>query len=110
MCYLCGAMIFSFFKRPSHRKYNYIPRYYNPDEENLKQRLGQHHQEDEDPAESAKNRIRSSFRSKYGGRSEQSRKYVMRSNLIIVITIVLLLVITYIFLIRFLPLIDQALQ
>ena len=31
----------SFFKPPQHRKFNYRPRYYNPEEEARKERLGE---------------------------------------------------------------------
>ena len=32
-------MIFSFFKTPRHQRFNYAPRYYNPEEEERNERL-----------------------------------------------------------------------
>lgn len=32
-------MIFSFFKTPKHQRFNYNPRYYNPEEEERQERL-----------------------------------------------------------------------
>ena len=59
---------FGFGKRPKPRKFDFIPRYYDPDKEELESRLAQY-KDEMNEEERAKHRIRTGLRNKYYGDS-----------------------------------------
>jgi len=54
--------IFSIFKTPKHQKYKYIPRFYDPDKEDLERRLEKAKKMRTDDPEGMKMRISSGLR------------------------------------------------
>jgi len=88
--------------RIKNRSFDYIPRFYDPAKEELEQRLKGYDQ-DLDPAEIAKNRIRRGFRSS----SAESRKYAQSvrksSNFRLLGIVVFLVIVTFLLLSQFLP-------
>jgi hypothetical protein len=101
--------IFRFlFKSPKHQRYNYIPRYYDQDKEELESRLRKTKKLDSDDPQAVKARISGSFRRGSGGSSSDlfrraRNRQNSRSNLILVIAIITLLGLTYLVLSVYLP-------
>lgn len=102
----------SFFRmgnRFKNRKFDYIPRYYDPVKEEFEQRLKGYNQK-ADAAEIAKSRIRLNF--KRG--SVESVRYASRarkrSNYRLLIIIAFLILITFITLTKFLPSVIQMVE
>lgn len=101
-----------FVKLPKHKQYKYKPRYWNPDKEDLENRLRKVSEKDQSTAESVKERISSSFQR--GGdrrinpyvRSNQVR----RSNLLLMGIIFALLALCYKILSISMPGIERWLQ
>jgi len=90
----------SLFKLPNrHKRFDYVPRYYNPDKEELERKIAQA------KAEAARNgsldngreiEFRSKFEGKWGGSDVKAAS--MRSNIrLIVIFAILIIVFYYIF-------------
>jgi len=102
-------MIMSLFgmgKRPRHKSFDYIPRYYDPEKEERQSRIntlkGQTNQSD---SESAKARIRGSFRKPISRsyETDQYKKTLRRSRkMVLAITLILLLLCLY-FILEYLP-------
>ena len=101
--------LLNFGKRIRNRKFDYIPRHYDKEKEELEQRLGRYKSSQGDP-EVTKERIRGSFRKKHRVKDEYTSRSQKRSNRILMITLVILLVITYIFLTEYLPKIIASFQ
>ena len=99
--------LLSFFKRPRHRSFKYVPRYWDEDKEDLQRRLKS--AENPDDIESVKERIAQNF----GGRGKIKAGYrstqVRRSNMRLVLIIGILIVLTYIVLGRLGPAIEKLL-
>jgi hypothetical protein len=89
-----------FGKRFRHRQFEYIPRYYDPVKEELKNRLRVYEEteESEKDPEVIKERIRSGLRMKYRGDGEFRAKLVQQSNVRLVVIIVILCLISYLIL------------
>ena len=85
---------FGFGKRPQPRKFDFIPRYYDPEKEELENRLS-HYKDDMSDEERAKHRIRSGLRNKYYGDSKYKSSQVKKSNLRLIYIIIILVFITY---------------
>lgn len=89
---------FNFNKKAKHRRFDFIPRYYDADKEDLQNRLRIYDSENLDQTELAKNRIRSGLRTKYrideGYKSEQKSK----SNRTLLYVFVTLALITWLIL------------
>ena len=92
----------NFGKRIKNRSFDYIPRYYDQDKEELEKRL-KRYKPTEGSTELAKERIKGGFRRKYQVKDEYTSKTQKRSNRILLITLVVLLFVTYIFLTEYLP-------
>lgn len=95
--------LFSFFKTPRHQQFKYVPRYYDPQKEKLKQILGQYEEGDEKAAaELAKTRIASNFRSR-NSKSEIASRSRRKSNYLLLAIIAVLLILSYLLLTVHLP-------
>jgi len=98
MTYICPKALvmslFGFNKRPTHRSFDYIPRFYDKDKEELEKRLQKYGDEEVDPTELAKSRIKSGLRTKY--RVDESYKSLQkkRSNRTLLYVIAILTLIT----------------
>lgn len=99
----------NFGKRIKNRKFEYVPRHYDQEKEELEKRLGRYKSAEGDP-ELTKERIRGSFRKKYRFEDDYTSKSQKRSNRILFGTLVVLLLITYVFLTEYLPKIIASFQ
>lgn len=98
--------VFNFFKRPQHQKFDYRPRFYDPEKEEREARLAKYRNEDH--TESVKNRISAGFKrrsaSGYGGVDAK------RSNMRLIAILIVLLFLTYYFIQKYLPQIIDLLE
>ena len=93
-----------FGKKPKHRSFDYIPRYYDPDKEKLRARLKKYDEEEKGDPEFMKQRIKSGFRARgIIVDSEYRSKRVKKSNLILLTILIVLICLSYIFLTKYLP-------
>ncbi len=94
--------LFQFGKRIKNRQFDYIPRFYDPDKEELESRLGRYNQNSTN-VDLTKVRIKGGLRRKYRVSNEYSQSIRNRSNKILLFTIVILLLITFYFISEYLP-------
>ena len=87
---------FKFNKRAKHKKFDYIPRYYDPKKEDLENIVDSY--KDMNNAVSAKNRIRSGLRSRYRGDTSYKRSQQRSANLRLISIIFILFLIAYLIL------------
>lgn len=92
-----------FGSRIKNRSFDYIPRHYDPDKEALEQRLKRYGSSDEDDTQLAKERIKGGFRRNYRSNDTYSNQTKRRSNKILFGTILILLFLTYYFLVEYVP-------
>ncbi len=71
--------LFNFNKTPKHNKFDYTPRYYDPEKEALDQQVQRH--EDRNDPELAKDRIRSGLKNKYRGDKKFRASETKKSNI-----------------------------
>ena len=98
--------MFRVFKTPKHQKFEYRPRYWDPEKEALKGRLEKFDDGSKNNPEAIKARIASGF--KRGGRggggdSAFRGRYLKRSNTILLIVVIALIGISYFFISVYLP-------
>jgi hypothetical protein len=86
-----------FGKRPQPRKFDFIPRFYDAQKEELEQRLAQYDESNRDE-EKAKNRIKSGLRNRYYGDAGYRDSEVKKSNLRLLYIIVILIFVSYLIL------------
>lgn len=83
--------------RPKNKVFGYLPRYYDPAKDALKERLKAYNQDPNiDPTELAKARIKSGLRSKSGYAEGYRSQEVKKSNYTLIIVIAVLSLLTYI--------------
>ncbi len=102
----------SFFRmgsRIKNRKFDYIPRYYDPVKEDLEQRVKGYNAKT-DATEIAKNRIRSNFRKSTRESHRYAQQVRKRSNYRLLGIIAFLILITFLFLSKFMPQIETLLK
>lgn len=105
--------IFNFFKLPKHQSFDYVPRYYNPDKEDLQRRLKQAENSREDNVQAAKQNISAGLRGRGSfkkGYVSQRKKQVFKSNMVLLGSIIILILISYKLLTVYLPHILQYLE
>ncbi len=103
------AIIGGFFKKQKHQRFEYKPRYWDPQKEELEQRVkAAQGMADNDP-ESIKRRISKNWRRNYKSNSRSSYKSSKRSTIMLLMIIGVLLVSSYYFLTVYLPIIEQRL-
>ncbi|GJM05734.1 MAG: hypothetical protein DHS20C09_17300 [marine bacterium B5-7] len=102
--------VFRFFRLPKHQKYDYIPRYWDPRQEELEERLQRIEDIKNGDAEAIKARLSGGF--KRGGYQQGNvrfrRSQAKRSNLILLGVLVMLLFLSYMFISVYLPEIAAA--
>ena len=98
--------LFGLGKRMKNRSFDYIPRYYDEDKENLERRLGA--QQSNDP-NAVKQRIRSSFQQKYRVDSKVTSSANKASNIRLLLIVVLLIAITLVLLLKYVPALAESL-
>lgn len=90
---------FKFNSRVKNQKFKYIPRFYDPEKEALQERLEAYNDSGEiDKANLAKSRIRAGLRSKSGYSGQYRGELVKKSNLRLVMIILVLCMLTYLLL------------
>ena len=93
-------MKITFFKLPDHRRFNYSPRYLDPDQEKQKERQRRIREEmgmpvEEETGRGYSDRIRGSMRRKIKAHFEVTRKERKKSNLRLIIILIVLMVLFY---------------
>lgn len=83
-----------FGKRPKHKKFDYVPRFYDPEKEALEETINKYKGEVSD-ADKAKRRIKSGLRQRYIGDDNYRRANVKKSNFRVLYIIVILCFLTY---------------
>ena len=91
--------LFNFFSRTKHRRFDYIPRYYNPEKEALEQKLSKYKKEHKNQLDDVKLNIRAGLRNRAPG----SGGFNLRYSLLILLIIVILLLISIYLLSAYLP-------
>lgn len=86
-----------------------MPRYYDPDKEELQRRLSRYNQNATD-VDLSKERIRGGLRRKYRVSNDYSQNIRNRSNKILLFTIAALLLVTFYFINEYLPLIIASFE
>lgn len=81
-------MLFSFFKTPKHQSFNYVPRYYNPEEEARQERIRR--AKGEAPLLSSEKRINFKRQSGYQEAARKSNRNII--FIIFIISAVLFLI------------------
>lgn len=84
-------------KVPKHRKFDYIPRFYDQEKEELEERLNRYGSDSKD-SNLMKQRITDGFRQGYLGDENYRKSLAKKSNLRLLYIIVILVLITYLFL------------
>lgn len=100
----------AFFRVPDHQKFHYKPMYYNPQKEELADRLNSLKELQKDDLEGAKARISSGMRSSHLGDAAYRKQQMRRSAITFVSVIVMLIILTYFLLSVYLPEITQFLE
>ena len=88
--------MFKFNKQPKYKRFDYIPRYYDPQKEEL-DKIVDKYKEGGD-ADAAKERIKSGLRNKYRGDSNYKKAQERSSNIRLISIIFVLFLITYLIL------------
>jgi len=101
--------LFSFFKKPRHQKFEYKPRYWNPEKEDLDRRVEQAKRKDNDP-DAIKSRITHGLRRNYKYGSRNNSSVSKKSTLRLFVIIGILLLFTYYFLVVYLPRFEEFLR
>lgn len=92
-----------FFKQPSHQSFEYLPRYYNPDKEELEQKKKMYG-EDKAAEDEVKSRISSGFRTRSSyARSNQYQKQVRRAGYLRLVILVVLILLIFMYIQAYLP-------
>ena len=93
--------LMKFFKTPKNQKFDYKPRYWDPKKEALEERMGKYKGENKGDAEAVKARLKRGIKGKTGGIDfRETRairaKALKRSNKVLLITVVVLALLSYI--------------
>lgn len=86
-----------FGKRPKHRKFDYSPRFWDPEKEALEQQVNQYNGDLSDQNK-VKQRISSGLRNRYAGDEQYKKQTVKKSNLRILYIVFILAILTYLIL------------
>lgn len=101
--------LFSFFKKPIHQNFEYKPRYWNPEKEDVKERVRLAKRENNDP-DAMKSRISHGLRLGYNSSSRKKSNVSKKSTLRLFVIIGILLLFTYYFLVVYLPRFEEYLH
>ncbi len=101
----CTMAFLRFTKLPKHQQYEYKPRFWDPKQEELEERMQQVENMKGGDAEAIKARLSGGFRRGYqqGGQSRFRKQQVMRSNMVLLGIIVMLVFLSYLFIRVYLP-------
>lgn len=99
--------LIKFSRLPKHKRYEYIPRYWNPDKEELHDRIRRIEEAKQGGVEAMRDRVQMGLRRTYTRDNSMRKRETMRSNIALLIIVVTLIAITYAFLTQYLPRIVQ---
>lgn len=99
-----------FFKKQKYQKFEYIPRYWNPDKEDLIHRVKVAKGEAGNDPEAMKKRISKNIRRSYKSGGRSNRSVNMRSTILLLGVICALVIISYYLLTVYLPRIEEILK
>ena len=91
------------FRLPNHREFNYVPRFWDPKEEEAEKLHQRVALLQENSTDAAKLRIANGFRRGYHKDKKYRAKQVFRSNMMLLAIIVALLLLSYVLLNVYLP-------
>lgn len=100
----------AFFKVPLHQQFDYKPMHYDPQKEEMKNRIKELKELQEGGIEGTKARISSGMRSGHLGDKDYRKKIRQRSNITFIAVIVMLIVLTYFLLSVYLPELNKFLE
>lgn len=103
------ALIGGFFKKHKHQRFEYKPRYWDPEKEEIQQRVKEAMGKADNDPESIKRRISKNLRRNYKSNKRSSRASAKRSTIMLLVIIGALVVLSYYFLTVYLPVIEQRL-
>lgn len=101
--------LFSFFKAPRHQKFEYKPRYWNPEKEDLDRRVRLAKGESDNP-DTMKSRISQGLRRGYSSNTRSYSVSSKNSTIRLLIIIGMLIVGSYYFLVVYLPKFEDFLR
>ncbi len=99
-----------FNKLPKHQRYEYRPRYWNPEKEELEDRIRAAEERKGGGKDAMKARISSGLRRGYQKDKRAQKQQVLRSNIILLAVIAFLAILSYLFLTIYLPKIVNAVE
>lgn len=104
--------LFKFIKTPKNQRYQYIPRFWDPKEDERKERLDYLDSlKDGNDVEAVKARLgRGSFKRGYAVDGTYRRQQTKKSNKVLILTFIVLIVLTYLLLAVYLPEIISRLE
>jgi len=104
--------LFKFIKTPKNQRYHYIPRFWDPEEDEKKERLKYLDSlKDQDDVEAVKARLgKGSFRRGFATDGTYRRQQTRKSNKVLILTVIVLIVLTYLLLAVYLPEIISRLE
>ncbi len=85
------------------KKFNYTPRYYDPEQEEFRERIEERMGAGDKTKEGAKKRIAQGLRDGRRRNTQFRKKAVLRSNLVLIAIVVALCLFCYIFIQNYLP-------
>lgn len=103
------AIIGGFFKRQKHQRFEYKPRYWDPNKEDLDNRIKAAQGTPDNDPESMKRRISNNLRRSYKSSNRSAHASSKRSTIMLILIIGALFVLSYYFLTVYLPIIEQSL-
>jgi len=86
-----------FGKRPKHKKFDYIPRYYDENKERLSALVDQHSGDPKDQ-DKLKSRISSGLRQRYVGDESYRKSNIKKSNIRVIYILLVLCFVSYLIL------------
>ena len=102
--------LLNFFKKTSHQRFEYNPRYWNPQKEDLERRLELSKKKKGNDPEAIKARISAGMRrGSYMSDRSVRTNYVFKTNMIRIGILVILLLLSYLFFVNYLPSMLEAL-
>ena len=99
-----------FFKVPKHQRYEYKPRYWDQQKEELQERMDRVKRIQGDGADAMKARISSGLKRGYRGDQRLRKQRAMRSNMLLIGVIAVLVLLSYMALTIYLPGIVESIE
>ena len=101
--------LFNFFKTPRHQKFEYKPRFWNPEKEDVEERVRLAKRVNNDP-NAMKSRISSGLRRGYKSSSRSNYSASKKSTLRLLVIIGVLMLFSYYLLVVYLPRFEEFLR